>query len=69
VKEKKMFRKLTEVWATPRVEELAAFELREAQKSLLESQSNLEYSTAMVDYHAKRVSRLTTFLRVENDRV
>lgn len=64
-----MFRKLIEVWETPRVEDLAASELREAQRSLLEAQSSLEYSTAMVDYHAKRVSRLTTFLRVENDRV
>jgi hypothetical protein len=64
-----MFRKLTEVWATPRVEELAAFELREAQKSLMESQSDLEYSTAMVGYHAKRVSRLTALLGGENGQV
>lgn len=56
-----MFKKLTETMRAPSAEALAQRELEEAKRALLEAQSSLEYSTAMVGYHAKRVSRLSAF--------
>lgn len=59
---KRVFRKLTPA-------ELAARELADAELSRLESQTGQEYAAAMCDYHAKRITRLRTFLRQANKEV
>jgi len=56
-----MFRKLIEITRARSAESLARLELSEAQRSLLTAQSGLEYAAAMVDYHTKRVMRLSKF--------
>jgi hypothetical protein len=40
----------------------AATELAEAELSLLRSESNVEYSTALTTYNRQRVKRLRAFL-------
>lgn len=56
-----MFRKLINVAFPPDAGAMARRELLEARLSLLEAQSGLEFSTAMVEYHTKRVARLDAF--------
>lgn len=54
------------VFYTPSPMEIAARELVQAQRSLLEAQSAREYADAMVTYHTKRIDRLQRYLREEN---
>ena len=56
-----MFRRLTEITRAPSADAMAQRELEDAKRSLLEAQSAVEYAVAMVDYHSKRVRRLTTY--------
>lgn len=42
--------------------EVAAYELAEAELELLESQTGQEYANAMVGYHQTRIVRLHAFL-------
>lgn len=46
----------------PTPEVLAARELDEARRALLEAQSAAEYADSMIAYHSTRVERLTDFL-------
>ena len=55
---KKIFRRLTPL-------ELAAKELAEAERSLLEAQTGREYADAIVEYNTKRIARLRKFLKQE----
>lgn len=58
-----MFRKLTETLRAPSAEVLAQRELEEAKRALLEANSAVEYSLAMVAYHSKRVARLREYTK------
>ena len=49
----------------PSPKELAQRELEEAQRQLLQAQTNADYSRRMVEYHADRIKRLTAFLKKE----
>ncbi len=53
-----LFRKIT-------TEELAARELDQARRSLLEAQTAREYAQAMVQYHEQRIDRLRTTLDMD----
>jgi len=44
-------------------EEIAAIELQQARRGLLEAQTGAEYALAMVEYHRARIARLQEFLR------
>ena len=48
------------VFRTPSAEMLAAQELENAKRELLNAQSALEYAAAMVEYHTSRIQRLKT---------
>lgn len=56
-----MFRKILEVTRAPSAKAIALRELEAAQRSLLEAHSAVEFSTAMVSYHTKRVARLIEY--------
>ena len=56
-----MFKKLTEITRAPSADAMAQRELEDAKRSLLEAYSAVEYATAMVDYHSKRVRRLLNY--------
>lgn len=49
--------------ASPEV--LAARELDDARRQLLQAQSAVEYADAMVVYHQRRINRLQRYLRGE----
>ena len=53
--------------------DIAAQELDEAKRELLEMQTAFDYSKRMVDYHNDRVKRLTSYIqqeaRPENDTI
>lgn len=46
----------------PMAKDLAAEELEQAEKSLLEAQAAAEYALAMCQYHQGRIKRLQTYL-------
>lgn len=46
----------------PTAAELAAAELEQAEKSLLEAQAAAEYARAMCQYHQGRISRLRAYV-------
>jgi hypothetical protein len=50
------------LWQLPSPKEMAAKELEEAKRRFLDSQSALEYTKRMSDYHADRIKRLTNYL-------
>jgi hypothetical protein len=50
------------IWRLPSAKEMAAKELEEAKRRFLESQSAMEYTKRMSDYHADRIKRLTNYL-------
>lgn len=56
-----MFKRLSEIGKAPSADALAQKELEDAKRSLLEAHSAVEYATAMVDYHSKRVRRLLNY--------
>lgn len=51
-----------ELFAKSTPTELAAAELAEAQRSLLEAYSAVEWAAAHVSYHTKRIARLEAYL-------
>ncbi len=53
-----------EMFRTPSAEVLALKELEEAERSLLEAQTNQEYAKRMAEYHNDRIKRLTTYLHI-----
>ncbi len=61
-----MFKKLTEIAWPKDTDALAKLELEDARRALLEAHSAVEYSQAMLGYHAQRVERLTKFTEVAN---
>lgn len=52
------------IFQTPTAVELAVIELAEAKRELLSSQTALDYSKHMVNYHTDRIIRLSEY--VEN---
>ena len=60
-----MIDKLKDYFRLPSAKELAAKELGEAQRKLLEALSAQEYARRMSDYHADRIKRLTAYLKEE----
>jgi hypothetical protein len=50
------------LWQLPSPKEMAAKELEEAKRRFLDSQSAMEYTKRMSDYHADRIKRLTNYL-------
>lgn len=48
----------------PMAKDLAAEELEQAEKSLLEAQAAAEYALAMCQYHQGRIKRLRSYLEV-----
>lgn len=56
-----MFKRLTEITRSPGSDAMALRELEDAKRALLEAQSALEYTAAMVGYHSKRVVRLKAY--------
>ena len=60
-----MIDKLKEYFRLPSAKELAAKELGEAQRKLLEALSAQEYARRMSDYHADRIKRLSAYLKEE----
>lgn len=56
---------LKDYFRLPSAKELAAKELGEAQRKLLDALSAQEYARRMSDYHADRIKRLTAYLKEE----
>lgn len=57
--------KIFQIFKAPSAEVLAQRELAEAKRRLLEAQSAAEYANAMVQYHSKRIERLTSSFQRE----
>ena len=55
------------LYAQPSHIDLAHKELEEARREYLIAQSNAEYYTAMVEYNAKRIDRLTNYVREQSE--
>jgi len=55
------------VFRTPSALELAARELAQAERALLEAESGREYATAMVEYNDERIQRLRRYLKESGD--
>lgn len=51
------------IFRTPSALELAAKELDQAERMLLEAQSAKEYAEAMCTYHSDRIDRLRRYIR------
>ena len=60
-----MIDKIKDYFRLPSAKELAAKELGEAQRKLLDALSAQEYARRMSDYHADRIKRLTAYLKEE----
>jgi hypothetical protein len=50
----------------PTADIMAARELEEAKRELLRSQTALDYTKRMVEYHQDRVKRLTAYVEKSN---
>jgi hypothetical protein len=57
-----MFKELVEMFRKPSVLVVAQRELEDAQRGLLEAQSQQEYSRRIAEYQADRVKRLRVYL-------
>jgi mono/diheme cytochrome c family protein len=57
---------LKNYWCLPSAKEMAAKELNEAQRKLLDALSAQEYAKRMADYHSDRIKRLTAYLKDES---
>ncbi len=57
---------LKDLFSRPTATKLAEEELRNAEKSLLEAQSAMEYASAIVSYNQNRVARLRDFIKDSN---
>lgn len=60
-----MIDKIKDYFRLPSAKELAAKELGEAQRKLLDALSAQEYAKRMSDYHADRIKRLSAYLKEE----
>lgn len=60
-----MIDQIKEYLRMPSPKELAAKELNEAQRKLLDALSAQEYAKRMGDYHSDRIKRLTAYLKEE----
>lgn len=58
-----MFKQL---FSRPTATKIAEEELRNAEQSLLEAQSAMEYAAAIVSYNQSRVARLRDFIKDSN---
>lgn len=62
-------KQIAQLWRSltnpPHARELACRELEDAQRMLLQYQSNQEYCTAMVQYHSDRIARLNQYLKTQ----
>lgn len=56
---------LKSLWRVPSAKEMAARELAQAERSLLEAQSIQEYTTQMVAYHKARIARLRQYIAAQ----
>jgi hypothetical protein len=61
-----MIDKIKEYMRLPSAKEMAAKELSEAQRKLLDALSGMEYAKRMADYHSDRIKRLTAYLKDES---
>lgn len=55
------------IFRTPAALEIAARELAQAERALLEAQSAKEYADAMCTYHSDRIDRLRRYMREERE--
>lgn len=55
------------IFRTPSALEIAARELAQAERALLEAETAREYATAMVDYNNERIHRLRRFIKETRD--
>ena len=60
-----MINQVKDYFRLPSPKELAAKELENAQRKLLEALSAQEYAKRMGDYHQDRIKRLTAYLKEE----
>jgi hypothetical protein len=60
-----MINQLKDYFRLPSAKEMAAKELAEAQRKLLDALSAQEYARRMADYHSDRIKRLTAYLKEE----
>jgi hypothetical protein len=60
-----MIDQLKDYFRLPSAKELAAKELEQAQRKLLDALSAQEYAKRMADYHSDRIKRLTAYLKEE----
>jgi hypothetical protein len=63
--ERLMINQIKDYFRLPSAKELAAKELAEAQRKLLDALTSQEYAKRMADYHSDRIKRLTTYLKDE----
>lgn len=61
------FKDIADLFRTPTTLELAARELAQAERVLLESETAREYATAMVEYNQERIHRLRKYLKESGD--
>jgi hypothetical protein len=64
--ERLMINQIKDYFRLPSAKELAAKELAEAQRKLLDALTSQEYAKRMADYHSDRIKRLTTYLKDES---
>lgn len=58
---------ITNLFRTPTALEIAARELAQAERALLEAETAREYATAMVEYNQERIHRLRRYLKEARD--
>lgn len=56
-----------DIFRTPSALEIAARELAQAERQLLEAESGREYATAMVEYNKERIYRLRKYIKDSGD--
>lgn len=61
-----MINQIKDYFRMPSAKEMAAKELSDAQRKLLEALSAQEYAKRMADYHSDRIKRLTAYLKDES---
>jgi len=63
------FKRLFSIFRTPSALEIAARELAQAERQLLESESGREFATAMVEYNKERIYRLRKYIKESGDEI
>ena len=61
-----MIDQIKDYFRLPSAKELAAKELAEAQRKLLDALTSQEYAKRMAEYHQDRIKRLTAYLKEES---